>query len=377
MRILLVYDHLDVGGAQTHGLGLARELIRSGHEVGVASRGGVMAQEFARAGACCMEGPGPRPPNAVGLIRGLLRARAIFGQWAPDLVHAHAVLPGLLFSLGAGLGGRGGRVPVVFTPHRSWESMYRFPGGRVYSRALYRVLRGRADAVIAVSESMLEELARNGFPGRMCRLVPNGVDLGAFDEVSVSVTHGTQMVGTVGRLVDQKGMDVFIDAAARMVEKRPEVRFAIVGDGPLRRECERRMASLGLQGRMELLGERSDVPDLLGGMNVFVSASRWEGMPLAILEAMAAKRPVVATSVPGSSELIEHGVTGLLVAPEDPEAMAQAVLRLLDDPGLAASLGEGARARVSTQYNAATMAGQIMEVYRQVPNALALRGEHV
>ncbi|HEY4724200.1 MAG TPA: glycosyltransferase, partial [Anaerolineae bacterium] len=303
MRILLAYDHLDVGGAQTHGLGLSQALIQAGHEAAVASRGGSAAPRFAQIGVRCLDWPAPRRTDIAGLFRGIRRAERLLQSWRPDIIHAHAVLPGLMFSFAARR-----RIPVVFTPHRSWRSLYHIPGGRALNRLMVQMLRLRADAVIAVSEGLYRELTQQGIPSGRCHLIPNGVDVSTFDAIPpppLSPNGSPRIVGTVGRLIEQKGVDVFIDAAALVVTHAPDVEFWIAGDGPLRETCRRRIAAHGMNGRMSLLGERADIPALLRHMSVFVSASHWEGMPYALLEALAAQRPVVATRVFGSSELIE------------------------------------------------------------------------
>jgi glycosyltransferase involved in cell wall biosynthesis len=231
---------------------------------------------------------------------------------------------------------------------------------------MYQVLRQRADHVIAVSEGYERELIRHGLRRERCTLARVGVDVGAFDAVPSLSDDSARSVGTIGRLIAQKGVDVLVAAAAQVARVAPNVRFLIVGDGPLRDDCIRWIESHGLRHRVTLLGERTDVPALLSQMSVFVSASRWEGMPAAVLEALAARRPVVATRVLGSSELIEDGVTGLLVPPDDPAAMSAAILRLLNDSALARSLGKAGRQVVESRYSLKVMAEQVMDVYRQV-----------
>jgi glycosyltransferase involved in cell wall biosynthesis len=200
-------------------------------------------------------------------------------------------------------------------------------------------------------------------------LIPNGIDLNQFDQLAAApIALGLfagPIVGTVGRLVAQKGMDVFLQAAGMTAPRRTDVTFVIAGDGPLRESCAAQMTALGLTGRAQMLGERGDVPALLQHLSVFVSASRWEGLPYALLEALAARRPIVATCVLGSEELIQDGVTGLLVPPDDPESMSRAIVRLLDDPALAHRLGANGRQQVETHYNLQTMAGQVMAVYER------------
>jgi glycosyltransferase involved in cell wall biosynthesis len=366
MRVLLVYDHLETGGTQTYGLGLSQALIDAGHAVAVASRGGNTAPRFAQLGVRCLDWPAPKRTDVAGLIRGARQAGRLLAAWPPDVIHAHAGLPGVLFSIAARRS-NGRRVPIVVGSQRSWRSLYRFPGGGVLSRLMYQLLRLSADEIIAVSEGLRREFVRHGIPATRCHLIPNGVDLALFEAAeSGAVTPapgGARIVGTTGRLVDQKGMDVFIEAAARISAQAPDVRFWIVGDGPLRRRCRAHIDALDLTDRVSLLGERSDVASLLAQMTVFVSASRWEGMPYALLEALAARRPVVATRVLGSAELIVDGVHGLLAPPDDPAALSAAVVDLLNDPARAQMLGQAGRRWVETQYSLRVMADKITALY--------------
>ena len=364
MRLLLVYDHLDTGGAQAHGLALAHELRQADHTLFIASRGGDLEARFAQAGVSTLRWPAPARANPLQLARSLFRARQILRDVQPDVIHAHAVLPGVIFALAA-RSRSGRRPPIVITPHRSWDSLYR----SATSRSFYRVLRFAADDIIAISSGFYHELTRHGIPPARCHLIRNGIDVRKYAAPTNNPLK--PIVGTVGRLIEQKGLEVFIAAAARVAEQRSDVAFQIAGEGPLRATLAQQIAALSLTDRIQLLGNRSDVPDLLRQFSVFVSSSRWEGMPYALLEALAARRPVVATQVLGSEELIQHGVTGLLVPPADPVALSDAMLRLLDDRIFAHQLAEAGRDLVEREYNQTTMARQIAQVYQRAHTRLS------
>ena len=363
MRILLVYDHLDTGGAQTHGLALAHELLKAGHTLCIASRGGDLEPRFAQLGVTILRWPAPSRAHPLQLARSFFRARKILREVRPAVIHAHAVLPGLIFSLAARSRSSGHwpgrRPPLVITPHRSWDSLYQ----PTTSRSFYRLLHFAADDVIAISTGFYHELTAHGIPSARCHLIRNGIDVNAYD--APANNPAPLVVGTIGRLIEQKGLDVFIEAAGLIAVQRSDVEFQIAGEGPLREALEQQIAALGLTDRIHLLGNRSDVPKLLRQFSVFVSSSRWEGMPYAVLEALAARRPVVATRVLGSEELIQGGVTGLLVPPTDPAALSEAIEQLLNDRGLAHTLAEAGRALVEREYNQSNMAVQIMQLYQQ------------
>jgi glycosyltransferase involved in cell wall biosynthesis len=164
----------------------------------------------------------------------------------------------------------------------------------------------------------------------------DGVDLPAPDESVSSALRASLLaepgflVGSVGRLDPQKDYQNFVLAARLVLDKCPNVRFAVAGEGPLRLSLENLIARLGLKGRFHLCGFRPDVVNFLAALDVFVLSSRWEGLPLAVLEAMLLGKPVVATNVGGNAEVIGPPLTGQIVPPADPNALAEAVLKVLD-----------------------------------------------
>jgi glycosyltransferase involved in cell wall biosynthesis len=173
------------------------------------------------------------------------------------------------------------------------------------------------------------------------------------------------LVGTVGRLSLQKRHDVLIDAMASASQKVPNVELAILGDGELRDETAAR-AQIALGERARLLGHRSDVPSVLPALDVFAMSSDFEGLPFALLEAMAVGLPIVTTDVQGAGEAIRHEREGLLVPRRDPEALAAAIVRLLRDRSLAQRLGKAAKARFETEYTADRMVRATEAVYLDV-----------
>jgi glycosyltransferase involved in cell wall biosynthesis len=173
------------------------------------------------------------------------------------------------------------------------------------------------------------------------------------------------VVGTVGRLDFQKAPDDFVNALAGL--GRNDVYGVWIGDGPLRAKTEKLAARRGLSGRMSFLGERSDVPDLLPGLDVFAMASRYEGLPCAIVEAMAAARPVVATAVNAVPNVVISGETGLLVPPGQPDLLGRAVEYLIENPAVAARLGRAGRAHLGDELSPAALGTVLDETYRVEP----------
>jgi glycosyltransferase involved in cell wall biosynthesis len=239
-----------------------------------------------------------------------------------------------------------------------------------------RALAPFTDRAIAVSGSTREFLIRERHvPEDRVRLIWNGAPLREFAPVSPETAAAVRqelglpaeapVVGAVGRLNEQKGHRYLIEAAAEVHRHEPDVRFLIVGDGDLQEDLRRQAAALGLAEVVVFAGHRMDIPAVLGAIDVLCISSTYEGTPLALFEAMAAARAVVSTAVDGCREVLEDGVTGLLVPPRDPAALAAALLRALRDPTLRLRLQENARA-ASANYDVDRCVSQMQSVYEEV-----------
>lgn len=191
-------------------------------------------------------------------------------------------------------------------------------------------------------------------------VVPNGIHVERFARPRPGAG---QRVGSVGRLVREKNYPLLIRAVAGIAGAE----LVLVGDGPLRAELtEAASRENAQQARVQFLGNRADIPELLAGFDVFVLSSTTEGLSIALLEAMAAGCPIVVTAVGGNTELIEHEVTGLVVPPDDESALRAAIRRLLDDRPLANRLGAAAQQRAREQYSVAAMTRRYKELWRQL-----------
>jgi glycosyltransferase involved in cell wall biosynthesis len=175
------------------------------------------------------------------------------------------------------------------------------------------------------------------------------------------------VVGLVGRLVPAKAPEVFLRALALAAARVPALRGLVVGDGPLRSELETEARRLGLEGRVVFAGVRQDVPELLPGLDALAFSSVREGLSMAMLEAMAAGVPVIATDVGGTPELITHGVTGLLVPPGRPESLADALVALLEDAAGAAAIRQAARRCVEDRFSLDRMTAAYQALYGETP----------
>jgi glycosyltransferase involved in cell wall biosynthesis len=258
---------------------------------------------------------------------------------------------------GASLGPEA-RVPDALRRH--WAAHNRDVGdlealeslGAPVLRGTGYLLRHTQAVLVVLSARMMHELAARGLQLPVTLCIPNGVDLARFVPVCTDPLEDerARTVVCVARLTYQKGVDVLLHAWQLVHAQIPAARLIIVGTGPLHGELERLAKTLGLESTVDFAGLQSDVPAQLQRGDLAVLPSRWEGMPNAVLEAMACGLPCVATRVSGSEDLIQHGVNGLLVEPDDHRGLARALLTLLRDRALAQHYGRAARATIEQHY---------------------------
>jgi glycosyltransferase involved in cell wall biosynthesis len=239
-----------------------------------------------------------------------------------------------------------------------------------------RLLRGRTDAAIAVSHSTRDFLVNErSVPADRVRVIWNGAPLDEFAPVpreralhvrrALGLPDEALVVGTIGRLNAQKGHRFLLDAAAILLPRRPEARVLVAGDGDLMGDLRRQAMDLGIADRVVFAGHRTDVPDLLGALDVFCISSLYEGTPLALFEAMAAGKAIVSTAVDGCREVLEDGVTGLLVPPGDAASLAGALDRVAADAALLDGLGRRAL-EASRRYDVRTCVDEMQRLYDEV-----------
>ncbi len=243
------------------------------------------------------------------------------------------------------------------------------------AQRLLAELAVRAADRIVVNAELLRPTGR---AGQRTDVIPSGVDTERFcpsterDDAKrrLGIAAATPLLGTVGRLEPRKGTATLLAAlAALRAEGRHDAALVVVGDGPLRAELEAETRRLGLAPYVQWLGDRGDVAEVLAALDVFVLPSRTEGMSNALLEAMATARPVVATAVGGTPEVIGDGTSGLLVPADDPAAMATAIARILGDPAWARGVGAAARQTVEDRYGSRSMVRRLEAVYAAVASA--------
>jgi len=235
------------------------------------------------------------------------------------------------------------------------------------------VHRGCVDAVIAVS-SQIEGKFKTDRDVRRVTCIRNGIDLKQ-ESIHVDRRHilkalgidlASHVIGTVGRLTPVKGLPYLLMAAKTLLERGMAVKVLIVGDGGIRMDLEKQASDMGISANIVFLGHREDTDQLLQAMDIFVLPSMSEGVPMALLEAMAASRPIVASRVGGIPEVVKDGVEGLLVEPKDVKGLAESFLRLIRSPDMARKMGEGARKRVERECSATGMAEQVGSLYYEL-----------
>jgi glycosyltransferase involved in cell wall biosynthesis len=232
-----------------------------------------------------------------------------------------------------------------------------------------------ADRVVCVSERLRDTLHdKIGFPRERMQVIRNGVDVRVFDAHSepadiraeLGLAPGTLLFGSVGRLVPVKNYACLIRAAQKVFETVPNAALLFVGDGPLQAELSALARQLGIGTKVHFLNWRKDVPQILRALDVFVLSSFSEGMSNSILEAMTARKPVVATAVGGNTELVSENETGLLVPSDHPEKMAAALLVLLRDEARRLSMGTAGRNHIEARFTLPQMIRNYQRVYLEV-----------
>jgi glycosyltransferase involved in cell wall biosynthesis len=287
-------------------------------------------------------------------------------QKRPDLLHIHA-----------GIGWEGGRAPeaarqagvgaIVRTEHLPYLI------GNESERRAYFAALPLLDAIICVSQSARDTYAHAGVPSERLHVVRNGIAFrraaAARDATrrTLGLTENEAMVLMVARLTEQKGHKVVLAAVPHVLAHRPSARFFFAGAGPLEGALRDEIAARDLGAHVTLLGERSDIPELLAAADLFVLPSLFEGLPLSLLEAYAAGLPVVAARASGTAEAAIDGQTALLVDPGDGEGLARAIVRLFCDPVLAQKLAACGARYVAEEFSAARMARETLQVYTSTP----------
>jgi glycosyltransferase involved in cell wall biosynthesis len=370
-RVLHVISTLLRGGTEMAMLHLIRSLDPSRYEFRVAYLRGeplLGAEVEAAIGA---------PVAPLGLRRkidpaALARLISYVRRERIDLVHTHMDLADYYGAAAARLGGARG---VVSTKHNADEFRTRRTWKRYPFLLLERLAYEAADRVVGVSHGVVDFLAAHEYlPRRKMIVIPNGVEPALLDDPPARAAARSRLdlppfyplLGCVGRLEPQKGHTYLLQAMPSILAARPTAGLVIAGDGPLRDDLEAEARRLGIAERVLFAGFHHDVPALLAALDLFVLPSLWEGLSKALLEAMAVACPIVASRAVGVTEVLRDGEEGILVPMRDVAALAGAVVRAVDDPGLAGRLGRAARRRAIERHSMRSVGLAFDRVYRDI-----------
>jgi len=365
LKILHIIGGGEFGGAERHILNLAEAVDPAEVEMSILC---LFARPFAEAA----EQAGV--PHQVLPMRNKLdfhvvgKMRSAIASFGPDIVHTHGVRANLLGRLAAAQASR----PVVTTVHSLLAMDYPDPVSRLANSLAERVTRGMTCHFIAVSHELRQALIRQGIARERVTAVHNGVDLERFDPVAAggqplaSSPPDVPLVAIIARLHAVKGHRLFLQAAKAVLAKKPGVRFLVVGGGPDEKALMKMASDLGISSAVHFVGFVDDIPSLLVRLNVLVVASRWEGFGLTAAEALAMAVPVVATDVGGLPEIIRPFETGLLVPFGHNQAMADAVIWILEHGAEAREMAVRGQQVVRREFTAHQMAARTVEVYRKV-----------
>ncbi len=295
-----------------------------------------------------------------------------FRQSGTKIVHTHKYKDTILAASAAKLCGVPYVVRTVHGLREPFDGMQAFKMN-VYESVERTVHRRCVNAIIGVSSQIERQYrAEGGVPRVVC--IRNGIDLdGRSTQIDrnrirrdLGVDTGTCLIGTVGRLTPVKGLSYLLQALSILLLQQVNVKLLIVGDGAIRKELEAQARDLGISGNVVFLGHREDTDELLQAVDIFALPSLNEGIPMALLEAMAASRAVVASRVGGIPEIVEDGVEGMLVEPMNADRLAKHCGRLIESPEIAMAMGEQAREKVVREFSAAAMADRVAGLYKEL-----------
>lgn len=365
ITVLQLVTELNVGGAERVVASLSTQLSKRGYNVMVACLfdAGKVADEMIAAGV---------PVVNLGMrgksdFRVLYRLFRLLRNEGIHILHSHLFHADLL----ASILGRIANIPIIIATRHSADI---YGKRREWVNSWARCL---CDAVVAVSREVRDaELQWSRIRPSQVVVIPNGVEIQAYtgiDQTKVAtlldelnIPPNVPVLGTIASFKEYKGHTYLIDATVRILEEFPDLKVLLVGDGPLRTQLEKEVEALSLTHSIIFTGIRHDVREVLSFLDLFVLPSSSEGLPMAILEAMAAGRPVVATRVGGVPEAVVDGVTGFLVPPRDPAALAEAIACLLRDHDLRRVMAQAARERVAQYFSVERMVEQTQNLYEQL-----------
>ncbi len=386
MRILRIIARLNVGGPARHVTLLNAALAARGHETllvhGAIEPGEASLERLVRelnVPAVRCDGLG-RSVRVGSDVRALSAIARLIARFRPDIVHTHTAKAGTLGRVAAFAYNlatpRRSRAVVVHTFHGHVFDGYFSPGASRLIRMTERGLAAISDRIVTISPRQRDDIVdRYRIATRdKTRVVPLGLDLDPLlalragspgMRLELNIPADAIVVGYAGRMVPVKDLVTLIDGFARADPAVHGLYLILAGDGPEREELASRSRALGIADRTRFIGWTDDLPRLYGTMDIFALSSINEGTPVAAIEAMAAGRPVVATSVGGVPDVVDSDVTGLLVPPQDAIALGEALSRLARDAGIRQRMGASARLKAAHNYSYQRLADDVERLYQE------------
>jgi len=381
MKICHVITRLIIGGAQENTVLTCRGLAARGHEVTLIAGPetgpeGSLWDDARAAGCALIEQPSLRRViRPLGDWRALRALTAHFRAIQPDIVHTHSSKAGIIARTAAAKAS----VPIiVHTIHGMSFNRTQSP----ITRGLYRLLERRAarvtHALVGVADAMTRQAVEAGIaPPDRFTTIRSGMetdryqpDAGARERVrrAWGVSEGEVVVGTIARLFENKGYEEIIEAMPASLALAPNLKFVWVGDGAHRARYRERLTALGLSKKVHFVGliPPGEIPACAGGFDIVLHASRWEGLPRALVQGLLMGAAAVGVEIDGTPEVVIHEQTGLLVPPRDPRAMAAALARLAGDADLRRRLGRGGGERCRTMFDWQVMIDDLERLYARL-----------
>ncbi len=365
LKIMHLIGSVSIGGAQRLVLEMAGHTSKVDYEVHICAFGPVKNETFLvelnslNLPVIHIQSRKFYNPSVLWKIIKYVRQKKI------DLIHTHltdADIIGRLVSLFTG-------VPVLGTIHNEPKSFMKL---RIDKRVLNKITAKYCTTHLVVVSGCLREqfIAEWAIPDEKISTIYNAVDIDIYlqapAERRLQTSNSKFTITNVGRLSKQKAQHILLEAAQMVIAHFPDTQFLFVGQGKLEQDLKNLTHELGLERNVVFMGVRRDVADILASTDIFVLSSLWEGLPLSAIEAMASACATVLTDVGGNRELIEPGKSGLIVPPGDSDALADAIISLLEQEEVRLSIGRAARARVRGKFNLSLMVKQYEEVYKKV-----------
>lgn len=368
-KVFFLLDSLNVGGTETQAVELATRLdpVRYNVTLGCLRARGPLLEKLTGSAVDLREFYPKGGFDSSGGIYQMLRLAMFLRRGGFQIVHTHDLYANLLGIPAAVLA----RVPVIISSQRDLAHLDLY---RTRRRVWLRRLQNLSTAVLTNANAVRDAVAaEKHIAAGKIRVIYNGVDLERFGTKTrdrswlAPNAEQEKWVVLVGNMhSDVKGHPCLIAAAEAVAREFPGVRFVLAGDGEQRQNFEQQVAQLGLQNNFLFLGRRDDVPRLLASCDIAVLPSKAEGLPNAVLEYLAVGLPTVASRVGGNAEIVQDGKTGLLVPPDDSSALAEALLRLLRDPGFAVNLGNRGREYVTSEFSFQRMIENTDQLYTEL-----------